>query len=316
MPFKLYPPGTRHGNKVIYALITVPGRRTEVSTGTIDEKLATRFAEQAERELYESCVLGRGKGTVGQAIDNWIAFRRPRKIDEDYLTKIKNLIGRRKVVNITQADFDEAALALYPGLSNSTWNRCVYAPLQTALRHSGFAIKIRRPKQKKPRHKSLTAKQRNILIRVASFDKDLKAILCLWFLQGVRISESISLTEDRLDLPNALACFDSTKTDRDHWMPLHAKTVAALANLDAQEDGRIFRWKTRWGPRKALNKLIEKTGIKFTPHQGRHTFADILMEKGASLRDLMDAGGWADQKSAMRYTTKRVERVRKAIAKL
>ncbi len=157
--------------------------------------------------------------------------------------------------------------------------------------------------------------QRDILIKNAD-DPDLRALLTLLFYSGPRISEAINLTRDRTDLQEGIACFELTKTDDEHWRPLHEKVVVALANLPERKDGRFFRWKTRWGPRKLIKKLSEKTSIYFHPHIGRHTFADLMMEKGSSLRDLMDAGGWENPKSAMRYTTKRVERVRKAVNKL
>lgn len=315
MSVKLLPPGTRHGNKVYYARISVKGRRVEISTDTTNKKLAQRFAEQRERELYERHVLGRTTGTVSAAIDNYIAFRRPKKYDENFLLKIRGLIGKRKLLGIGQEDFDECACVLYPGLSNETWNRNVYTPLQAALHHANVNLRIKRPKQKKPKHRSLTARQRNLLIKNAA-DPDLKALLTLLFYNGPRISEAINLDCDRTDLRRGIACFDTTKTDEEHWSPLHQKVVVALANLPKRKDGRFFRWKTRSGPKKLIADLCKKTGIYFTPHMARHTFADLLMEKGGSIRDLMDGGRWKDERSALRYTTHRVERVRKAINRL
>lgn len=321
MSIKLLPPGTRHGNRDYYVRISVKGRRVEISTGTSDKRLAKRFAEQREKELYESCVLGRSEGTVTVAIDNYIAFRRPTMRDEGYLFKIRGLIGRRKLPGVGQQDFDECARVLYPGLANETWNRCVYTPLQAALRHAGLNLLIKRPKQKKPKHKSITARQRNLLIKnaIAADDgkPDLKALLTLLFFNGPRISEAISLTRAMTDLQRGIACFDVTKVDDDDgWRPLHPKVVAALANLPKRKDGRWFRWETRSGPSKRIKALREKMGIYFSAHTGRHTFGDQIVEKGGDVRELLDTGNWSDIKSAMRYTTRNVERARKVINKL
>jgi integrase len=316
MPYKLLPPGTRHGNKVWYARISTKGRRVEVSTDTADKRLAKRFAEQLERELYERHVLGGSEGTVKTAIHNYIAFRRPKIYDENFLLKISGLIGKRKLTTIDQVDFDECARVLYPGLSNETWNRNVYTPLQAALHHAKVYLNIKRPRQKKPKHKDLTARERDILIENAT-DPELKALLTLLFYNGPRISEAINLDPDRTNLQKGIACFDVTKVDDDDgWRPLHEKVVVALANLPRRNDGRFFRWETRSGPNKLISALCKQTGIYFTPHMARHTFATLLLAKGGSLPDLMEAGGWKDERSALRYAGRDVERVRKAVNKL
>ena len=69
MAIKLLRPGTRHGNKVYYALISVCGRRVEKSTHTRSPRLARRFAEACERQLYERYALMGESLTVAQAID-------------------------------------------------------------------------------------------------------------------------------------------------------------------------------------------------------------------------------------------------------
>ena len=97
--------------------------------------------------------------------------------------------------------------------------------------------------------------------------------------------------------------------------PLHERTVAALANLPKDRE-KVLRWKQRSGPNWVLKKLLKRLGMKFNAHMGRHTFGDLFHEAGGSLRDLTEAGRWASPACAMRYTGKRVERVRKGIARL
>lgn len=316
MPVKLIPPGTRHGNAFYYAIVSVPGYRTEISTRTNDKKLAERFARRVEAEAYERFSLGTaGAGTVGQAIDNYISFRRPRKLDENYLLAIKGQIGNMKLSDVSQVHFDATAQVLYAGRTNETWNRSVYTPLQAALRHAGRIIALRRPKQRKPRHKSLTAIERDKLIDAAT-DVETKGILILMFYTGCRISEAIKLTWDRVDLAGEKVCFDASKTDEDSWRPLHPKVVLGLANLPGEKHGKVFRWQTRFGARKAIGIASTAAGMKFHPHMARHTFGDLMQEAGASLRDMMDAGGWKSEKAAMRYTTRRVERARKVVGRL
>lgn len=317
MPYKLIPPGRRHGNRFWYGVITAPGVRREVSLKTTDKAMAEQYARKLDADLYKKQVLRENGVTVSEAIDRYILFRRPRKSDEQNLLNIGALIGDKPGMEVTQQDFDDCAVVLYPKASNETRNREVYTPLQAALRHSGITLRVSRPKQKRPRHRSLTMKQRDTFIEAAT-DPDLKALLCLMFFTGCRISEAISLTWDRVDFESKSVLLDMTKTESEAWCPLHKRAVVALANLrkKKRKGARVFRWETKAGPRKPIAKLCEATGIKFNPHMARHTFADLLMESGASLRDLMEAGRWSDAKSAMRYTGRKQERLRKRIAKL
>lgn len=312
--FILYPPGTRKRNKVYYAIIYVGGRQREVSTKTRDPRRAREFAKRAEERFYDSDVLGGGKTqTVGAAIAAYIAWRRPSKNDEHYLDILRKWFAAKPLTDMDQNAIDQAARALYPGRTPETWNRQVYTPISAALKHAGVEMRIRRPKQAKPRHKALTRAQAEILI--ANAGDELAALLTLLFFSGVRISEAMSLTPDRLDLPNARACFNVSKKGEDHWRPLHHRVVAALANLPERKD-RLFRWRNRFGPRREMAALCAKTGIRFHPHMARHSFATWLTEEGSSLRDIMDAGGWEDYKSVLRYTRPDEERVRRAINRL
>lgn len=315
MSIKLIPPGKRHGNKVYYAEIKVKGRRAEISTKTRNAKFAREYAESFEAELWKRHFAGRGEtDTVQDAIERYIAFRRPRAQDRKWLDAIRMVIGETLVSDVNQHTFDQTAQFLYPGRAPETWNRQVYTPLQAALRHSGVNLMIRRPRMNKPRQRALSRDLAQLLIDGTN-DADLKALLALLFYSGCRIGEAIAITPDRVDLQGLRICFDMSKTDRDHWRPLHKDAAQALSALPPRSD-RIFRWKTTSGPRKPLRVLCKKLGVRMTPHDARHSFATWLTEEGASLRDLMDAGGWNDVKSVMRYVGGDVERVRKVVDKL
>jgi integrase len=312
MSIKMLRPGSRHGNKVYYARITGGGERVEVSTRTTNPRLAKRYAQEVERRLFERG--GSERKTVAYAIDAFLAFKPRSKRDESRLLQIKSLIGGRQVAGIKQDDFDECARMLCHGKSGSTRNRDVYAPLQAVVRHSGVHIPLKRPKQSKPRHRSLTREQRDFMLKNCD-DPDLKAWLCLMFFNACRTSEAIRLKWEDVDLDHGSARIDMTKTETEDWTPLHERTVAALANLPKDRE-KVLRWKQRSGPNWVLKKLLKRLGMKFNAHMGRHTFGDLFHEAGGSLRDLTEAGRWASPACAMRYTGKRVERVRKGIARL
>jgi len=314
MAYKLISPNSKRGRakglKVYYVRI---GQR-EISTGTLNKGDARKFARAAERRFYEREKLGmRTPRTVADAIIAYEGFRRPSPSDKRYLDRLRAFLGDRALTDITQIDFDEAAQHIYPGLSNETWNRYVYTPLQAVLRHASVAIVLRRPKQRKAHHRGVNAAARDTLIKHAAFDLDLEVLLVVLFYAGPRISEAISLHRERVDFDDLRVCFHMTKTDEDHWRPLHQKAAAALQRLPVRQDGRFFRWATRAGVRKPLAKLEKITGFRFTPHMARHSFADALVDAGVSQSVLKDAGGWESDAAVKRYVGRNIERTRKAI---
>lgn len=313
MSIKLIPPGRRHGNRVFYARITVEGRRYEISTRTANPKLAKGRAERAERELWERHLSEKAHAlTVEAAIDNYMGFRRPSKADGRFYLRLRKWFGKTLLADMTQAKIDEAARMLLPGRAPETWNRQIYTPMSAALKHAGIDRKVRRPKQRKPRSKAISKGTAEALIQALEGDYQVLAILL--FYTGCRITEAVKLTWDRVDLQGGRVCFDLSKIDQDHWRPLHPRVVAALANLP--KDGKVFPWKTRSWPSRKLSAAAKALGLAFHPHMARHSFGTWLVDAGASIRDVMDAGGWQDYKSVLRYTASDVERVRKHVEKL
>jgi len=266
---------------------------------------------------------GPAPGSVADVIEAYKEALRPSKKDAAYIDRICGEIGGLTAEDVTQAEFDRCCRRLYPGCSNETWNRQIFTPLLAALNHSGISANVKRPKMKSiedQAYDALDKQKRDLLISEARDmdDRDLEAVLCLWFLDGLRITESIELRRrDRSEYPYADIRRGKIKTiqrkggvERVHWRAMHQRTKAALKRCKFEADDKFIRWKTRSGPRRAIEKLVERTGIKFHPHMGRHTFGDQAHAKGASLKDLMDAGGWRSVQAAMRYTHTNVERQR------
>jgi integrase len=314
----LYPPGTR--GPYWYAVIRARGRSIEISTKTRDRKLAGRVAERAEIRLFGDVDPGGTDAPLRTLIDAYIRARRPSRNDERYLIRLRRAVG--ELTTVDQAAADATAQWLYPGATPETWNRQVFTPLSAVLRHHGRSVAFRRPKQKKPRHRALTAGQRDALIAAASHDAELKALLAVLFFTGARISEAIALTWDRVDLSRRVIWLDVKKIDEEHARPMPERLVAALANVPRTAPGpvpdtaRVFRWRGRAGPRKALAHLRKATGIPFTWHMARHTFATLLVDAGANIRDVQDAGGWSSINSVTRYIARDVERLRRQVDKL
>ena len=98
-------------------------------------------------------------------------------------------------------------------------------------------------------------------------------------------------------------------------MPLNL-TVLDMPRNEAPRIGRVFPRGGKTSAYRALQPLCQKTGVFFTPHMARHSFATWLHSDGASAEEIMEAGGWRDHKSVMRYTQIDERRVRATINKI
>jgi integrase len=87
--------------------------------------------------------------------------------------------------------------------------------------------------------------------------------------------------------------------------------VALLGNVE-NKAGRVFRWETKSGVYKPLRALCKRIGVHMTPHMARHSMATWLVQDGVTTATIMEAGGWKDVKSVLRYGRANLAEVRAA----
>ena len=328
MEVHVYAPGERpkkrkgktYPNKKWIARFRYGGREYEITTDATNKRDTKKEAVEFVKSLDLEC--DSSADAVRVVLNDYLDGRRPSKNYHRYCEKIAGVIGHLNAYELTQRDFDHCCHKLYPGRTNETWNNQVFTPLIAALNWCDIPIrKIKRPRMKPIEdleYDALTESDRDKIL-AAGGTPEMTAILCLWFLDGLRVSESLALRRrDHVDEPFADLAEKRIKTiqrkggvTRAHWRAMHPKTYKALRKLTILPDDRYFPWRERWELREPIAEVIGRSGIRFTPHVGRHTFADIAHDKGASLRELMDLGGWRSPGAAIRYTHKKgVERQR------
>ncbi len=89
-----------------------------------------------------------------------------------------------------------------------------------------------------------------------------------------------------------------------------------LEALPPRSDGYMFPWRLRGNFYRALRPVLDRLHVYYTPHMSRHGFATALIEEGADLKSIMEAGGWEDVKSVTRYAHADVEQARRTIGRL
>src|SRR5690606_19308832 len=130
----------------------------------------------------------------------------------------------------------------------------------------------------------------------------IRPLVVFLFSTGCRLGEALSLDWRNVDLKRRRVVFEDTKNDDDRGAVLTERAFLELANLDHRE-GLVFPI-----PRPSVYYpwalMCKAAGVKnFRPHDCRHTWATWMRaEAGLDLRGLMQAGGWRDHKSVIRYT--------------
>ena len=325
MPLELLPPGSRKGNPFYIIRGTVGGRRVEVTTKTRDAEAARRLALQVELDILDRRTPGAGeKVTFATAADYYRQRRELSAYDGKRLDRIVAALGDKYVSDITQADLDDAAINLFPQGKPATRNREFMRPAAAVLHYAADSkwcgwLRIKPFKEPRPKTRAVSDDIARVLIAAAGKDGSKSAakrrLLLLWiFHLGTRISDTIGMQWEMVDLKARVVRFRVGKTQRDIALPLPDELVVELANQKSQT-GRIFPWSNRHNVYRWLRELCKATGVRFTPHMARHAVGTRLNAEGAGLRTIMAALGHAHPQSSIRYQDADIEIVRAAFAR-
>ena len=143
-----------------------------------------------------------------------------------------------------------------------------------------------------------------------------EAMLLFLFDTGVRVSELVGLTKDRLDMKARRA--DVLGKGR-KWRSVFFSTHTAVAltrYLSRRRDGAewVFlghsdRKLTVWGVNQMLQRRKEKTGVtsRVNPHNFRHTFATNFLKAGGGVPQVQRLLGHTDPALVLRTYTHLVD---------
>jgi integrase len=305
MGYKLHPPGTRRNNAFYVVRGTVCGHRFEAITRTTDRGQAEKFAVEYIAELAKENGVEKPK-TFCDAADAYIAFKKPRKLDLTAIVRLKTFFGPSRLLkDVGGADLVRAANALLPQGSNAHKNRTVITPGSSIMHYAaeegwcGYSrhrrFKVSRKSNRKPASPGAVQK-------LLESTTGKKRLLIAWLYEtGQRITDSVRLHDDQLDLLNAKAFMKSSKNDDGAWIDLSPELVAMLANEVREPGGYVFPWRSRHSVYRWLRPLVRELDITYTPHLSRHALATDLRALGWDLKAIAERGVWRDERSAARY---------------
>lgn len=313
MALKLYPPGTRKGNRHYCLVGRVRGKYVERSAGRdLTRQQAEDWRATAEAHL-RSAAAGvaddAAPTTFADACDLYIAHRRPAPDQSRWVERLRaDQIGAMRVGDVRQRHIADAAERLCPAVSNATKNRQVYIPAAAVIHYAAENdlcgwLRVRLLKtDRRAAPRTFGAENMGRLIEAAREAQawDVWRLLVGLAYQGWRIGEFLALTWDRVRLDEGIAEVRVGKARTWKRVPLHPEFAAALRTQEPKR-GPVFPWRTRWGVYRELAPLCERLGLHFTPHMARHDFATDLNAAQHTLDDIKAAGTWTSTHAIGRY---------------
>jgi integrase len=210
---------------------TVKHIRVEESTGTSDRRIAEEIRVKRESEILHESVYGRAAtATFAQATLSYLENGGNKR----FLDRVLDHFGTTLLANIDQDAIEKGARKLYPTASDATRNRAFYTPVSAVLAHAsrrGWCSRLilQRPKSQPGRIRWLTLDEANRLIEAAG--EHLRPLVIFLLYTGARVGEALWLDWRDVDLSRGHVMFPKTKNGEARGVPLHARVVAALANL-------------------------------------------------------------------------------------
>lgn len=312
MPLKLIPP--RLGKTSYWSVRgTHLGTYLDRSTKAADRLTAAKCLKSWKDDIERGAFAKPGEPTFLDAAVAYMAATG----NERFVRPVLEKLGTKRLSEIDQQLVNETAIAIFPRATPATRNRQVHTVVSAILKHAGVEWKIKRPKGWRGEQRTdwLKPEQAFRLFAAArTIDREFEIFLITLCYTGMRLSEALKLTCDRVELKEGFAYLPKTKNDDARGVFLPPVVVAALAshpeglarfNRDGSGE-RVFRRFRKCGRLYSLMKRVKTAAGAdlsfFTFHVCCHTWATWMRRyAGVDTRGLIATGRWRDAASVRRY---------------
>jgi len=153
------------------------------------------------------------------------------------------------------------------------------------------------------------------------------AIFSTFILSGIRKKELLNLKLNDVDIENLSIFINQGKGSKDRIIPINYRLAESLqkylevrkkAYKTCPEFFTSYTYDmgfTESGLKRLVEKIISSSGIKFTIHKLRHTFATLMLEGGCDIFSLSKMMGHSDIKTTTIYLAASVHHLRDQILK-
>lgn len=288
---------------------------------------STRCHRKSDAEAYLAKVIEQqrdkakfgvaGVATFGEAVAEYLA----KGGEARYLTPLSLYLGDLPLRDITDQHLTRGAREHYAKAKPSTLIRQWYGPFQ-AVWNAAVRARMATPhewaKPKVPKRKLPEIPNDEWLWTVlkACTRVEQRAAIVYMSFSGARISEVVRIKVRDYNPDLAVVVLTDTKTDEPRVTHLPTFVNDALKLVPKGDpDAPLFGYSTRFSLRTVLRRAAKRAGVPyFSPHKvGRHLFAKRFLASGNSLRELMEAGGWASVHAVMMYAHLERNKVAEAV---
>lgn len=153
------------------------------------------------------------------------------------------------------------------------------------------------------------------------------AIFATFIFTGIRKKELLNLKFTEIDLENLSLFINQGKGNKDRIVPICYKLADLLKKYVAERNrlkktcpefftstNRNIGF-TKIGLKRLVDRIREASGISFTIHKLRHTFATLMLEGGVDIFSLSKMMGHSDIKTTSIYLAASAEHLRTQIIK-
>lgn len=314
---RLYPPGTRKGNRFWLYRGTVAGRGVEFSTKQIDKADAIGVAQEYIAALSRGAVPE--TLTFKAVAEMYVDHRQSSEQDRRFIERLTESVGNVLIHEIRPAHMTTAIRTHYPNAAPATINRQVWVPYG-AVTHwaadQGWCAYRRVTKMKEVQPQRMAAPDGVGDLMISATEGEQRAYITLLMCQGWRQSEALALRWDGVDLGERALTFFVPKARRWKTVAMADEVKVELANL-TRSGVRVFSFGRRENVYAWWNPLVARLGYPdLRPHAFRHAFAMGGRIAGAGDDDLVEMGSWTNPRSLASYTRKPTGRSRDFLGKI
>lgn len=154
-----------------------------------------------------------------------------------------------------------------------------------------------------------------------------RAVFAVMIYAGLRSKEVLGLKMNDIDLQNSVISVVNGKGGKDRVVPICSSLKNILEEFQKdrtrlkKEEIQFFCRLRGNGPftcnglKKVVERLKERSGVNFSPHKLRHTFATMMLEGGCDIFTLSKMLGHSDIKTTTIYLSASVKHMQEQIMK-